>query len=69
MPGVASISEFQKRVDLFTKSDWQCARDGATLATLSAARYPLRNGLIGFPYSPVAMWGFYLQIRNQDYFW
>lgn len=58
MLGVASISQFQKRVDLFSKSDWQRALDGETLATLSTARYPLHNGLIGFPFSPVAMWGF-----------
>lgn len=58
MLGVASISEFEKRVDLFTKLDWQTALGSDTLATLTAARYPLHNGLIGFPYSPVAMWGF-----------
>jgi class 3 adenylate cyclase len=57
MLGVASISEFQKRVDLFSKQDWQRAFDSNTLAELSAARYPLHNGLIGFPFSPVAMWG------------
>jgi class 3 adenylate cyclase len=58
MHGVASISQFQKRVDLFNKVDWKNALDCKTFATLSAARYPLRNGLIGFPFCPVAMWGF-----------
>lgn len=58
MFGLASISEFQKRVDLFDKDDWQRTFDGGTLAGLAAARDPVQTGLIGFPFSPVGVWAF-----------
>jgi len=58
MFGLASISEFPKRVDLFDKADWQRALSSATLATLASARDPLQTGLIGFPFSPAGMWAF-----------
>ena len=58
MFGLASISEFQKRVDLYNKADWQAALGGATLANLACARDPVRTGLIGFPFCPTGVWAF-----------
>ena len=58
MYGLASISEFPKRVDLFSRGDWERSLSDSTFSALTCSRDPIRTGLVGFPFSPVCVWCF-----------